>query len=204
MAGWLVDTSPTRKPFMAEHEEFVIAGRRLNGAIGVLNRGRRIFGRASGGKAEVTLETRRRIRRCRASRAADRGARLREVQVRLKGTIAGRSCGLEARINPGGSKQDTKAGGNAGFFVGATAFTNDSKRFPSTWAASFFPLPPEAREGSGGGVYPLEPLQVIAALPPTPTPRASFRSSRPRHRKGGRGGRGSGKIEAMPFARRPR
>ena len=123
---WLVDNSPNQEAIMAEHEEFDHRREALNGAIGVLNpRERRIFEARRLAEDPMTLEDlAERIRRVARTRAADRGPRLREGAVRGQGhhRPAGRSHAPRRALSCAASvhetKQATKAGGNAGFFVG--------------------------------------------------------------------------------------
>ena len=125
---WLVDNSPNQEAIMAEHEEFDHRREALNGAIGVLNpRERRIFEARRLAEEPMTLE----------DLAAEFGVsreRVRQIEVRafekvqsaVKGTIARQEAGRTGSraLIRGGLRRDTKAGGNAGFFVGGLEKTN--------------------------------------------------------------------------------
>ncbi len=157
---WLVDNSPNQEAIMAEHEEFDHRREALNGAIGVLNpRERRIFEARRLADDPMTLEDlASRIRRVARTRAADRGPRLREGADRGQGhhRPAGRSRTPRRALSRAASvpktKQATKAGGNAGFFV------RTSLR-PSRFTFLNLPaLPPDQnrqgfRSGAFGGHY---------------------------------------------------
>src|SRR3977135_3018754 len=80
---WLVDNSPNQEALMAEHEEFDHRRQGLNGALGGLQpqAAPHLRGAASGGRSEDAGRPREGIRRLARTRAADRGARLREGAV---------------------------------------------------------------------------------------------------------------------------
>ena len=122
---WLVDNSPNQEAIMAEHEEFDHrrAGAERRHRRAQPPRTPHLRGATSGGRADDAGRPRRRIRCVARTRAPDRGSRLREGAVGRQGhdRPAGTGRFGSRALISAASRRDTKAGGNAGFFVIAVA-----------------------------------------------------------------------------------